>query len=448
LKLSIAALLATLALLCGLAACAVVDSDQARICRSILPALHAEGAALAVRSVQSGREPDSVRIVYGREGRGGQITHTATCIYEGGRLSRGRQELAGLIADGERFGDVRLHLLRRYWLDEPETALLAPSASEEELSHLPETSRSVAVAMQHVASSLPKIAIYALLAPAYALIYGLIGRINLAFGELAIVGGQGALIGAIGGGVIGEGAPSAVLLGSLLAALAAAAAHGAFMARAVFAPLLRRSGQAVLVASIGLSVAFMEYIRLAQGDGARWTPPLLNAPVALARSGAFVVTATEGAIATVAASLAAALGLVLAMRWTSFGREWRATADEPHAAALFGVDPRRVLLRAFAVASLLAGLAGFVMTSHYGGIGFSGGLATGLKALIGAIAGGIGSVPAAVLGAIAIGALEALWSALMPLEHADIAVYSILAALLVFRPGGLLGWGDGAPRRV
>lgn len=439
---------AALLLLCAATACGAIDSDQARLCRSILPALHGEGAVLAVRSVARSTEPDGIRITYWRSAAAGRAAHSAICQFGGGRLSLDRQRLVGLVADGERFGDVRLHMLRRYWLDEPTTALLAPLPSAEELQSLPEIGREPALALQHVVSALPKIAIYALLAPAYALIYGLIGRINLAYGELAVIGGQGALIGAVGGGMAGGGAPAAILVGSALAALAAAATHGEFMAGAVFARLARRSGQAALVASVGLAIAFMEYVRLAQGSGIRWTPPLLNTPVPLLRAGDFVVTATEGGIAAVFLSLGAAALLILAMRRSSFGREWRAVADDRHAAALFGVDQRRVLMRAFALSSLLAGLAGFVTTAHYGGIGFSGGLATGLKALIGAIAGGIGSVPGAMLGAVAIGAFEALWSALAPLEHADIAVYSILILLLIFRPGGLLGWGEGVPRRV
>ncbi len=431
-----------------LAACSIVDSDQARLCRSILPALHAEGTTLSVRSVVAGSAANSVRITYRRQAANGAVTHGVTCTFGGGRFSLARQTLVGLTADGETFGTVKLHLLKRYWLDEPSTALLAPPVSEDEISHLPLIRRDLAVALQHVVAALPQIAIYALLAPAYALIYGLIGRINLAFGELAVIGGQGALIGAIAGGMLGNASPPLILLGSLLLALAAAATHGSFMAHAVFAPLANRSGQAVLVASAGLAVGMMEYVRIAQGTGNRWTPPLLNTPVGMARSGDFLVTVTEGAMATVVLALAAAGLLLWVMRRSSFGRNWRATADEPRAAALFGIDPQAVLIRAFAISSLLAGLAGFIMTSHYGGIGFSGGLAIGLKALIGAVAGGIGSVPGAMAGAVLIGGFEALWSAFFRLEHADIAVYSLLAILLIFRPGGLLGWGDGLPRRV
>jgi branched-subunit amino acid ABC-type transport system permease component len=432
-------------LLLLLTACSSIDSDQVRLCRIVLPALHPDGAQLAVRSVEPGRPTNSVIITYKRDDT---FAHVVTCRFGGGRLSGNRQTLVGLEADGETFGEVRLLILRRFWMDEPSTALAAPPLSVEETAHLPKLDRGFAVGLQHVLSALPQIAIYALLAPAYALIYGLIGRINLAFGELAIVGGQAALIGAVAGGMAWTGSPMAVLLGSLALALAAAATHGELMARAVFVPLMGRSGQSVLVASVGLAIGMMEYVRLAQGESIRWTPPLLNTPVAVAWANTFVVTMTEGALATVLVCLAATSALVIIMRRSAFGRRWRATAEEPQAAALFGIDPHRILIQSFAIASLLAGLGGFVMTSHYGGIGFSGGLAIGLKALIGAIAGGIGSVPGAILGAMVIGSFEALWSAFFPLEHADIAVYSLLALLLVFRPGGLLGWADGLPRRV
>jgi branched-chain amino acid transport system permease protein len=255
-------------------------------------------------------------------------------------------------------------------------------------------------------------------------------------------------IGAIAGAMAGAGAPPLVLFGGLLLALATAATHGEMMARGVFLRLQNFGGQPVLVASIGFAVGAMEYVRLAQGDGTRWTPPLLNTPVMLARNADFIVTVTEGAVAATLLALGAALALVIVMRKSAFGRRWRATSEEPVAAALMGIDPKATLVQAFMVTSLLAGLAGFIMTAHYGGIGFSGGLAIGLKALVAAVAGGIGSVGGAVLGALLIGGFEALWSAFFPLEYSEIAVYCILILLLTFRPGGLLGFQDGSPRRV
>ena len=432
-----------------LAGCSLVDTDQIRLCRLVLPALHPDGAVLAVTSVSSTKAPNSLRIAYRSEAPGAlESGHVVVCRFAGGRFSLERQVLAGLVVDGESFGPVRLHLLKRYWLDEPDKALLAPPLSEQELADLPQIRRDLAIALQYLVAALPQIAIYVLLAPAYALIYGLTGRINLAFGELAIIGGQGALLGAVGGAMLGGGSPLFVLLGALLLALAAAATHGDLMAQGVFAPLRQRSGQAVLVASVGLTVGGMEYVRLAQGDSQRWTPPLLNTPVNLARAGDFIVTMTEGAIMMAFAALVIAIVLLGIMRRSAFGRQWRASADEPLATALFGVDPRSVLIKTFMLASLLVGFAGFIMTAHYGGIGFSGGLSLGLKALIAAILGGIGSVGGAMLGAVLIGSFEALWSAFFPLEQASIAVYTMLVLLLILRPGGLFGWRDLSPRRV
>ncbi|MFM9973379.1 MAG: branched-chain amino acid ABC transporter permease [Beijerinckiaceae bacterium] len=415
----------------------------------VLPALHASPGEIAVLRVLAGPSADTVSIRYWRKpGEPGQSEHSILCSFGGGRLSRERQELAGLIVDGDRFGEARLLYLKRFWLNDPAAALAAPSFSPEERGHLPQFSRSFAVMLQYAVAALPQIAIYALIAPSYALIYGLIGRINLAFGELAIIGGQGALIGSIAGAMLGGGQPFWMLAGGLLLALAAAATHGDLIARLVFAPLLNRPGQALLVTSTGLAVAGMEYVRLTQGASTRWIPPLLNTPVMLARHEDFIVTATEGGLLAALLALTAAMVLVVFMRSSAFGRSWRAMAQEPTAAALFGIDIKAMLIRSFAIASLLAGLAGFIMTAHYGGIGFSGGLAIGLKALIGAVLGGIGSVGGAVLGAILIGVFEALWSAVFTLEHADMAVYSILVILLILRPGGLLGWAQGSLRRV
>ena len=111
------------------------------------------------------------------------------------------------------------------------------------------------------------------------------------------------------------------------------------------------------------------------------------------------------------------------------------------------VDPRAIFAQTFALASAFAGLSGFVMTVYYGGVGYGASTALGLKALIAAILGGIGSIPGAFLGGLAIGAFEAAWSAFLPIDYRDVAVYSLLAITLVLRPGGLLGAGAAAPRR-
>jgi branched-chain amino acid transport system permease protein len=203
----------------------------------------------------------------------------------------------------------------------------------------------------------------------------------------------------------------------------------------------------VLIGTIGLAIVLQEGLRLAQGSRLKWVQPLLNAPYAVARAGDFVVTVTPVALGAAALCLGAALGLLALMRWSRFGRAWRACADDALAAELFGIDRGRVLLRTFALASLLAGLAGYVMTVYYGTIGYAGGMVLGLKALLAAVAGGIGSVPGAFLGGLLLGGAEALWSALFPIELRELAIFSLLAALMVVRPSGLFGFAEPLQRK-
>jgi branched-chain amino acid transport system permease protein len=216
----------------------------------------------------------------------------------------------------------------------------------------------------------------------------------------------------------------------------------------VFVPLMRRTGQQVLIGTIALAIVLQEYLRLAQGPRLLWVQPLLNEPYALARAGDFVVTVTPVAMAVALVCLVAALAVLALIKLSRFGRAWRACADDPLAAELFGIDRHRVLLTTFALASALAGLAGYVVTIYYGTFGYAGGIVLGLKALLAAVAGGIGSVPGAFLGGILLGFSESLWSALFPIEFRDLAVFCLLVALLVLRPGGLFGLNEPLPPKV
>jgi branched-subunit amino acid ABC-type transport system permease component len=206
--------------------------------------------------------------------------------------------------------------------------------------------------------------------------------------------------------------------------------------------LLRSAGQHVLIGSIALAIVLQEYLRLTQGAKLIWVPPVFNTPYALARSGDFVVTFTPMAMAAAGVCGLAALALLVLLRSTRFGRAWRACADDAGAAALFGVDHRLLLLKTFALASALAGLAGYVVTVYYGAFGYAGGIVLGLKSLLAAVAGGIGRVGGAFLGGVLIGAIEQVWSALFPIEFRDLAVFILLVVLLVLRPSGLFGWRE------
>jgi branched-subunit amino acid ABC-type transport system permease component len=443
-------LAAIAALLCALAGCAGVDTNQARICRSIVPALNLSAAAIEVVRTAPLASVDGVRVDYRVHAEVGS-THSrfVECRFApSGPAMPLPASLVSVRTEAGPLSDLRLQLIRRFWLErEGAAADPEPVANS---SSVPTVPRVLAVGLQHLVSALPPIAIYALLAVAYSLIYGLVGRINLAFGELAAFGGYAAFLAfALVGSQAGTWGSIALPLAlALTFALTAALSHGIASAWLVFQPLTRLSGQQVLIGTIALAIVLQEYLRLAQGSTLRWVRPLLNEPFAVARSGDFVVTMTPAAMTAAALCLSAALALLLLMRASRFGRAWRACADDAGAAALFGVDRGMVLMKTFALASALAGLAGYVVTVYYGTFGYAAGIVLGLKSLLAAIAGGIGSVPGAFLGGILLGGVETLWSALFPIEVRDLAVFILFALLMVLRPSGLFGLGELPPPRM
>jgi branched-subunit amino acid ABC-type transport system permease component len=170
---------------------------------------------------------------------------------------------------------------------------------------------------------------------------------------------------------------------------------------------------------------------------------VLNQPFGVARSGDFIVTTALNAWLAIALAAGAGLALLALMRFSEFGRRWRAYSDDSFAAQMMGIDPANLFALTFTLASGLAGVGGFVMTMFYGAVGYGAATGLGLKALVAAILGGVGSIPGAFLGGLLIGGFEALWSAYFPVDYRDVAVFAGLAILLALRPGGILGVRDG-----
>ncbi|WP_293862121.1 branched-chain amino acid ABC transporter permease [uncultured Alsobacter sp.] len=441
--------LACLLALGALAACSsVIDADQARICRTLIPALNPADAVLAITRTVPLAQARELRIFYTARQPGLPVRNRAvTCTFSGAGLSRNKLELLAVGTEAGPLSQSADYFLRRFYLGAPDFTLLDPAGIGSGQA-LPEVPRAVAYGVQQFLGALPQAGVYALLAASYSLIYGLVGRIVFGFGEIAAIGGYGAMLGVFFALQVGIEHPVAGLALAALFGAVAATMHGAVAGRLVVAPLVTASGLSVLIGTTGLMLVLGEYLRIAQGSDLRWIPPVFNTPIALMRAGSFVTTVTPVGLTSALGCAVAAAGVLVVMRRTGFGRAWRAYADDPLTAALFGVDRWRIFGGTFALSSALAGFAGVVMTGYYGGLGYGMGLVLGLKALVAAVVGGIGSPGGALAGGLVIGLAEALWSATMPIESRDIAVFALLAIVLALRPGGLKGFGDLLPRRV
>jgi branched-chain amino acid transport system permease protein len=412
----------------------------------VLPLLHPADAAIMVVSMRS--EPPRVVIRYETGATPNRRERRLTCRFGDPAAGLSTTLVAAETEDGPLAGAV-VHLLDRYALRDPQTLREAPPPSLRELAGLPFLPASIAGPLQHALANLALPGIYAMLAAGYALAYGVMDRIHLAFAPLIAIGGIGATLGFM---LAISAAPEALTLAMLAAALMAlglGASWGEFSARAVFEPLLRRSdsrvvGLHVLVAGVGLLVVLQEATRLAWGSHTLWLPPFAGLGLPVARSETFLVTLTPSAAIAAAVGFIVCLWLLAAMRATRFGRAWRAVADDPGAAAIVGVDATAVLRSSFTLAGAMAGVAGALIVMTYGGMSFADGAPYAFKALAGAVVGGLGSVGGAMLGGALLGVAEAVWTASMPIADREIAVFTLIVAFLVLRPAGLFGHAETA----
>ncbi|WP_075214565.1 branched-chain amino acid ABC transporter permease [Mongoliimonas terrestris] len=447
-------LLAGLILALALTGCDGLDDGQARLCVAVVPALEPTGA-LVIRSVTADPSaPHAVRVDYtiadpasDRSLRVG----TVRCAFGGGLFDTDRQPPVAVEHDGALLSGARLLVLRRFWLGDREAmaegaARLDIRAIERPLLPVPVTAET-GLALQQALNALPRAAVYAVLAAAFALVHGLLNRINLAFGCIAVAGA----FAAVGVVTVYDRAwtitDPMVALVALAAVVLVAGAQGALLGTvigtAVFRPLRHAGPRAFLIATVGLALALSEAVRLVAGTGERWIQPMLATPILIA-SGGYRATLTVFQVLEVLFAGVLLVALVALMTRSRFGRDWRAAADDPLMARLLGSDVERTATIAFALSALLAGIAGAADALHYGHASAGAWLTLTLKTLMAALLGGIGSVRGAIAGGLLLGVAEVAWAATMPLDQRDIAVMGGLVLLLVFRPDGLFGVGRAA----
>jgi branched-chain amino acid transport system permease protein len=300
----------------------------------------------------------------------------------------------------------------------------------------------MALFLQQLINGLTLGAIYGLIAIGYTMVYGIIGMINFAHGDIYMIGAFNALIAFILLGVFGiTWVPLALSL-VLVIAVIVTAVYGWTVERIAYRPLRGSTRLAPLISAIGMSILLENYVQLLQGARNKPMPNLLEGGFQLWTENGFNVQVRYLQVGIVALTVALMSGFTMLITRTPLGRAQRATEQDRKMAALLGVNVDRTISLTFVLGAGLAAVAGMMVLLYYGQIDFYIGFVAGIKAFTAAVLGGIGSLPGAMLGGVLIGLIEVMWSGYFSVEYKDVATFGILVMVLIFRPTGLLGRPD------
>ena len=296
--------------------------------------------------------------------------------------------------------------------------------------------------LQQLVNGLTLGSIYGLIAIGYTMVFGIIGMVNFAHGDVFMLSTFIAVIVLlILTQILGLSSIALALLIVLLAAMALTALWNWVIERVAYRPLAGSFRLAPLISAIGMSIFLMNFVQVVQGPRNKSVPPLLtDVYVIHVGQGTITIALKQVFIVTTTAVLLA--GFWFLVQRTSLGRAQRACEQDRKMAALLGIDVDRTVSLTFVLGAALAAVAGVMYVVQYGVVNFSDGFVPGVKAFTAAVLGGIGSLPGAVLGGLLIGLIETLWSAYFSIDYKDVAAFSILAVVLVFMPSGLLGKPD------
>ncbi|MCX8146159.1 MAG: branched-chain amino acid ABC transporter permease [Azovibrio sp.] len=296
--------------------------------------------------------------------------------------------------------------------------------------------------LQQLINGIVQGSIYALVALGYTMVYGIMGLINFAHGEVVMIGAMVA-ISALGalmalGLPMGLAAPLA-----LAAAMLVCMGLGAGLERIAYRPLRNAPRLTPLITAIGMSIILQNLAMMIWSRNYLTFPSLIE-KVSFEVAGAHF--SNVQALIVVLAGLSMA-GLLLLVYRTRLGMAMRATSQNLAVARLMGVDVDRVIAAAFIIGSAMGALAGFMVGAYYEIAHYQMGFMLGLKAFTAAVLGGIGNLAGAMLGGLLLGIIEALGAGyigdltggFLGSHYQDIFAFVVLIGVLMFRPSGLLG---------
>ncbi len=284
-------------------------------------------------------------------------------------------------------------------------------------------------------SGLTRGSIYALLALGYTLVYGIIGLINFAHGEVYMVG---AFIGLIVAGIMSifDFNILAILFVTLTFAMIYAAAYGFTIEKVAYKPLRRASRLAPLISAIGMSIFLREYVILAQ------TPDFVSFPALIPKLHFLegirrYLEPTE--LLIIVSSLTIMIILLILIKRTKMGKAMRSISQDREMAMLLGINVNKTISMTFMLGSLLAAFGAILIAAHIGQINYNIGFIVGIKSFTAAVLGGIGSIRGAAMGGLVLGLTESFATGYISSDYEDVFAFSVLVLILIFKPAGLLG---------
>jgi len=302
----------------------------------------------------------------------------------------------------------------------------------------------VDILLQQILNGLVLGSVYALVALGYTMVYGILGLINFAHGEVVMIGAMVALtvMNALVSLGLGLPAPLVVML-ALLAAMLVCMALGFSVERVAYRPLRKAPRLAPLITAIGVSILLQNIAMLIWGRQYQTVPRLLPHE----SHTFFGATITDLQILILITSAVIMSGLLALVHFTKLGRAMRATSENPTVAGLMGVNINRIISATFVIGSAMAAVAGVLVSANYGIAHYSMGFMLGLKAFTAAVLGGIGNLGGAMLGGLLLGLIESIGAGyigdvtggFLGSHYQDVFAFVVLIMVLVFRPTGILG---------
>jgi len=297
--------------------------------------------------------------------------------------------------------------------------------------------------LQQLINGLTLGAIYGLIAIGYTMVFGVIGMVNFAHGDVFMLSTFIALIiFLLLTQILGLGPVALDLVIMLAAAMVLTGLWNFMIERLAYRRLRSSFRLAPLISSIGMSIFLSNFVALAQGPRNKAVPSLLADVFKLTHDHGYDVTLSlkQTLIMTVTVSLLFALWYIVEK--TELGRAQRACEQDQTMAALLGIDVDRTVAATFVIGAMLAAAAGVLYMLYYGVVNPADGFIPGVKAFTAAVLGGIGSLPGAVIGGLLIGLVETFWAAYFSSDYKDVAAFSVLAVTLILLPRGLFGRAD------